>query len=147
MLLLNQPTPVRRRFSFTQCFRVSSAPEGALVLKETVSCSGFVAFSQLEFHVLDRSKLEQRSFAAWRENGWRDFKHLGRRDCASITSLFRGWPSYDAACWVRRCTRCFFHRLAGAMPDSTEKKSAGVDRRHPVIILIVWFRMASIFLT
>ena len=118
MLLLNRPTIVRRRLSFTQCFRVSSALEDDWILGETVSCSGFVVFSQLEFHVLDRSKLERRSSAAWREKGWRDFKRLGRKDCASITSLFRGWPSYNAACWVRRCTRCFC-RLAGAMPNST----------------------------
>ena len=61
MLLLNRHTPVRRRLSFIQCFRVSSAPGGDLVLGETVSCSGFVAFSQLEFHVLDRSKVERTS--------------------------------------------------------------------------------------
>ncbi len=137
---MNKPkwkTPVRRRFENTHSFLGSSAPGGRAVLGAMFRCAGKDTCCQLVIH---DSNCEFTSLTL----------HVRRRD--DVTSSIVDpedltWLGDVKALVTRVWVWCSLQRGAGAMPESTGRSSVGVERRHPVICLMVSFSVTSNFFT
>ncbi len=142
-----RPTPVRRRFKDTHSFFGSSAPGGRAVLGAMFRCAGRDTCCQSVIHDSQMSNCEFTSLAACREKGWRDFKRCWPRRFDCSTKSWSRWLEDVKALVTRVWVWCSLRRGAGAMPESTERSSVGVGRRHPVISLMVSFSVTSNFFT